>query len=188
MLVCILTCDMLRRLPPVAPPRLRRYNPFHTRRIRSAHIAFTAVDPANSPPLFITALALRIQRRVASIVYVRMSTFLIGISKTYAPHQQCTPPAFAGRKLRSPVASVLASKPAVPIPPAGLQVPIRHRPVLAPSPPSLFNASTVASPPTTDRLRSFDSCSEVAVLPLTTLYFPATDPPSVSSPLNGTLV
>lgn len=98
--VCVFAGHMLRRLPALAAPRLRRYKPFHTRRIRSAHIAFTAADPTNSPPLFITALALRIQLRVASIVYARIFTFLVGISKTYAPHQSCTLPAFARRKLR----------------------------------------------------------------------------------------
>ncbi|KAJ6553422.1 hypothetical protein B0H19DRAFT_1263794 [Mycena capillaripes] len=98
--VCVFTRDMLRKLAPLAPPRLRRYKPFHTRRIRSALLAFTAADPTNSPPLFITALELRIHRHVASIVYARIFTFLIGISKTYAPHQHCTLPAFARRKLR----------------------------------------------------------------------------------------
>jgi hypothetical protein len=37
--------DMLRRLPTLAPPRLRRYKSFHT---RTAQIAFTGTDPTNS--------------------------------------------------------------------------------------------------------------------------------------------
>ncbi|KAJ6568839.1 hypothetical protein B0H19DRAFT_1256545 [Mycena capillaripes] len=61
--VCVSARDMLRQFPPLAPPRLRRYKPFHT-----APLTFTAADPTNSPPLFIPALALRIQRHVASIV------------------------------------------------------------------------------------------------------------------------
>ncbi|KAJ6524340.1 hypothetical protein B0H19DRAFT_1276566 [Mycena capillaripes] len=87
--VCVFAGDMLRRLPPLAPPRLRHHKPLRTRRIRSAHIAFTTADPTNSP-LFITALALRIQRRVASIVYACIFNFLVGISRTYASHQRCT--------------------------------------------------------------------------------------------------
>ncbi|KAJ6559623.1 hypothetical protein B0H19DRAFT_1260332 [Mycena capillaripes] len=62
--------------------------------------------------------------------------FLVDIPHTSSPRSS-RQPTVSPVSPENSVVSALAGKPPVPIPPAGLQVPVRRRPLLAPSPPPL---------------------------------------------------